>query len=245
MSSKDLSLTELIRKRKGLILRVFHKNNPTKQLEGPNGITSYTAYLAMQAYQGSISCISDVPVCPSVLYSDIATYDGSVGGFVLNANTTILACQTLIIPTGISFAITDGRTLTNLGTINIAGFFFNTGTIINAGTFISNGTTNNTVNSVFRNTGSIQITGTGFFANTDATSTLFNTGRIVNNNFGNFTNGGTIYNYQGGAITNNGSFIIISGQKVYNPTSSGSPCGVGILNGSAPITATGNNCPPS
>lgn len=244
MSSKDLSHSELIRKRKGLVLRVFKKNNPAKQLEGPNGITSHATYLAMQAYQGSITNLPDVPGCPSVLYSDIATDNREVGAFVLNENTTILACQTLIIPSGINFAVATGKTLINLGTIQIdaVGIFFNTGTIDNAGTFLVNGTTNNTESSVFRNTGSIQIT--GFFGNTDFTSNLFNTGTIINNTSGNFNNGGRIYNYDGGRITNNGVFNNFSRGNIYNSITLGS-CGVGTLDGTYPIDATGTDCPPS
>jgi hypothetical protein len=245
------------------VLRVFHENNPTKQLEGCNGITSHATYLAMQAYQGSFSCAVDVPVCPSILYTDISTYDPVNDAYFLNADTTILACQTLIIPNGVPFCILGGRTLTNLGTIQIdvTGSCLSAGTINNAGTFLSYGTTNNTGNSIFRNTGFLQIF--GVFQITDSTSSLFNTGSIQNNNFGfltnggniyntgsilnnnsgTFTNDGNIYNSQGGIITNNAFYNYISGD-VYNPPIVGSLCGIGIFDGTSPITPTSDGCPP-
>ena len=72
--------------------------------------------------------VSYPPICPSIALADIATY-GIYGignyGWLLNGNTSILACQTLDIPQG-EILLPNHYTLTNNGTINLRGVLRNT-----------------------------------------------------------------------------------------------------------------------
>jgi hypothetical protein len=85
-----------------------------------------------------------VPFCPPISLSTIATADPNpkVNNWILNADTTILACQTLIIPSRETFTIPGNLTLTNNGTILVQGtrgFIDDYGTIINNQTIEVNG----------------------------------------------------------------------------------------------------------
>jgi hypothetical protein len=109
--------------------------------------------------------------------------------------------------------------------------------------FISSGAT-------FTNNGRIDnepyyITNRGTFVNTSfgtllAKNTIYNTGTLTNN--GILTNTTQIYNSYGGTITNNGTYSG-SGGQIFNGDGSGA-CGTGTLNGTSPLTATGNTCQP-
>lgn len=177
------------------------------------------------------------PVCPSIAIEDIATYNGSF--WVLNNNTTILACQTLTINFGIFVVVPSGLTLTNNGTIlnNYILSDFYGGAITNNGTITNNGATGGLINisNLFINNGIINILDNNTFRNfsangeTDVTitnngninimlgGTLSNEGALINNyNGGNINNSGTLNNEEaninnaGGTITNySGGTIIV------------------------------------
>jgi hypothetical protein len=177
------------------------------------------------------------PVCPSITITDIATYDGSF--WVLNNNTTILACQTLTIDLGTLLVVPPGLTLINNGTIvnnYIFGNFYG-GAITNNGTIANYGNGGGLINisNLFINNGIINVLNNSTFANSpgsgesDVTITnngninialggiLSNTNTLINNySGGNINNRGTIENDQaninnaGGTITNYSGGTIIS-----------------------------------
>jgi len=141
------------------------------------------------------------PVCPSITLADIATYGsydiyGSLG-WLLNGNTTILACQTLEIPAGQTF-LPNHFTLTNNGTINVKG------TIRNAQDTLGN-------NNITINNGTINIFSTGTIVAVDTGSIITNNGIV--NNYGDFLcqTSGVINNTAGGRINNYSAFSVSSG----------------------------------
>ena len=184
------------------------------------------------------------PVCPSITIADIATYDGSF--WVLNNNTTILACQTLTIDLATLLVVPTGLTLTNNGTIvnNYGLLVFYGGAITNNGTITTNNTGEEGIepligndSNLFINNGTINVLNGTFFVNVpqsggnDVTITnngninialggiLQNEGVLINYSGGNINNRGIINN-QGGTITNNTGGTIINWPVVpiYNNT---------------------------
>jgi hypothetical protein len=182
------------------------------------------------------------PVCPSISLADIATLVGTT--YTLNANTTILACQTIIIPAGYELVVPNGFTLTNYGRINNQGTIAINGTIINYYILYNNGGSIfcNSAGNIINNNGSIIYNGSGTIFT--VLGAIYNNGGVIYN-IGTFnTNStGVIYNYNNGTISNDNSFNITGGANLYNADGS-STCGTGILNGNFPPTATGTNCPP-
>ena len=162
--------------------------------------------------------------CPSITLSDIATLVSTT--YTLNANTTILACQTLEILAGYSLN-TGANRLKNYGTINIVA----TSSLLassSPSSFIEN-----------MNMGRINIQLSGVLA-TLTQGTIKNQGIIINNGTL-WNNNSTIYNYNNGVITNNLTYR--NEGDLFNADGSGL-CGIGILNGTSPITETGITCPP-
>ncbi len=195
---------------------------------------------AYNYYYPKISVIypKNESVCPSISLDDIATLVGAT--YTLNANTTLLACQTILIPAGYSFTIPGGLTLTNYGRINNKGTINVDANIINYYILYNNG-------GYINNMGGTITNNSGGIIYNDIDSTFTNTISFYNNggliyNEGYFSNlfSGNIYNYNNGTITNNNTFV---GSNLYNADGS-STCGTGILNGTLPPTATGTNCPP-
>jgi len=182
------------------------------------------------------------PVCPSISLGDIATLVGNI--YILNMNATILACQTLLIPTGYVLVVLNGFTLTNYGRINNQGTIAINGTIINYYILYNNGGSIfcNSAGNIINNNGSIIYNGSGTIFT--VLGAIYNNGGVIYN-IGTFnTNStGVIYNYNNGTISNDNSFNITGGANLYNADGS-STCGTGILNGNFPPTATGTNCPP-
>ena len=198
---------------------------------------------AFNYYYPKISVINpkneSEPVCPSISLGDIATLVGTT--YTLNANTTILACQTIIIPAGYELVVPSGFTLTNYGRINNQGTIDISGTIINYYILYNNNGSIYCTGNIINNNGSIIYNGSG--SNFDVVGAIFNNGGVIYN-IGTFTNvTAVIYNYNNGTITNDNSFNFIAGATLYNADGS-STCGTGILNGTFPPTATGTNCPP-
>jgi len=131
-------------------------------------------------------CYTPTPVCPSITLADIATFNGT--NWLLNGDTTILACQTLEIPVGQELQ-TNHYTLTNNGTINVRGNLRN-----------AQDTDGN--NSVTINNGTINIFSTGAIVAVDSGSIITNNGIV--NNYGDFfcQTYGVINNNAGGIINN-------------------------------------------
>jgi hypothetical protein len=110
--------------------------------------------------------------CPTVTLTDIATYqfDGEgIQVYVLNADTTILPCQTLVIDSDIFLAllVPTGLTLTNNGTIR---FLNGVLVAVDGGSITNNGAlilTNTTFiaqfSSSFANTGTVDVRGNSNF----------------------------------------------------------------------------------
>ena len=205
-------------------------------------------------------CVSVAPViCPSITLSNIATFDGDY--WHLNNDVTILECQTLEISSefvlaknmykfinygsiiinsnsDINETINYGSIINN-SSLSISGYnCINNGSIINNNGLYINGTITN--NGTIKNDSTLLIFETlinnGIVTNN---GTLKNTGTITNNNI--FTNNGTIYNYNNGTVTNNGTY---TENDTLNNADGTSTCGTGTLNGTIPLTATGNVCPP-
>jgi len=138
-------------------------------------------------------CVFNQPIpapCPSITLANIATFNGT--NWLLNQDTTILACQTLEIPAGQELQ-TNHFTLTNNGTINVRG------TIRNAQDTGGN-------NSVTINNGTINIFSTGTIVAVDIGSIITNNGIV--NNYGDFycQTYGVINNNSGGRINNYSAF---------------------------------------
>jgi len=135
-------------------------------------------------------CYPECYVCPSITLEDIATFNGT--NWLLNQDTTILACQTLEIPAGQELQ-TNHFTLTNNGTINLRG------TIRNAQDTSGN-------NSITINNGTINIFSTGTIVAVDGGSIFTNNGVV--NNYGDFycQTYGVINNNAGGRINNYSAF---------------------------------------
>jgi hypothetical protein len=119
--------------------------------------------------------------------------------YTLHANTTILACQTLLIPAGYVLVVPSGFTLTNYGRINNKGTITNNGTITNVSSsspYVFGGI-------IYNNGGTIK-----------------NEGTFINGNP--LLPGGIIYNY------NNANGSSTCGTGILNgslpPTATGTSC---------------------
>ena len=138
--------------------------------------------------------VSYPPICPSIALADIATY-GIYGignyGWLLNGNTSILACQTLDIPQG-EILLPNHYTLTNNGTINLRGVLRNT-----------TEASGSTGDSITVNNGTINIFSNG----TIAVSVEFGDTAIFTNN-GVVNNSGDIFCQTSGVINNNSGGVI-------------------------------------
>jgi len=140
-------------------------------------------------------CVFNQPIpppCPSITLTNIATTNDGGINWLLNVNTTILACQTLEIPVNQELQ-TNHFTLTNNGTINVRG------TIRNAQDTGGN-------NSITINNGTINIFSTGTIVAVDGGSIITNNGII--NNYGDLycQTYGIINNNAGGQINNYSAF---------------------------------------
>jgi|LauGreDrversion4_2_1035121.scaffolds.fasta_scaffold29740_6 hypothetical protein len=192
MSNKDKSYSSINKILRSQFLANFHLQNPSKQLEGPRGVTPSSTLTEMKQYQGVLISSVFVDLCDSL--SDIATSsDGIV--WTLNANTTISSCltipsgSTLIINT-LSLTISVSGIITNNGTIQVQGIYSDNGAT--DGSIINNGTlTNNGLITILASAGTFSTSGT-----------FINNGTFTNNwysyNFGITTNNGTINNVGSG-----------------------------------------------
>jgi flagellar basal body rod protein FlgF len=160
--------------------------------------------------------------CPVISLSTIATTTDHIN-WVLIKDTTIVSCQTLLIPSGQTLEINSGVTLFNYGTITSYGTITNNGTFrteiggqINNYGSIENTTTEFKVFGTFTNYGNFTNTSLGTFNNDNTT------GHVVNTSTGTITNVGTFYIKAGdtldnyGTITNNGTFRTEIGGKINN-----------------------------
>jgi len=135
------------------------------------------------------------PICPSITLTDIATFNGI--NWLLNQDTTILACQTLEIPVGQELQ-TNHFTLTNNGTINVRGTIRNDqDTIGNNSITINNGTIN-----IFP-TGTIVVVRNLFISSSDS---IFTNNGVVNNYGDFFCQTYGVINNNAGSRINNYSF---------------------------------------
>lgn len=101
--------------------------------------------------------------CPVISLSTIATTTDHIN-WVLIKETTILSCQTLLIPSGQTLTINSGVTLFNYGTITSYGTITNNGTfrtesggkINNYGSITNDGTFRTESGGQMNNYGSIE-----------------------------------------------------------------------------------------
>ena len=166
-------------------------------------------------------CVFNQPIpapCPSITLANIATFNGT--NWLLNGNTTILACQTLEIPAGQELQ-TNHFTLTNNGTINVRGTIRN-----------DQDTPGN--NSVTINNGIINIFSTGTIVAVNVTvvisgSIITNNGII--NNYGDFfcQTYGIINNNAGGRINNYSAFSGTTGTGGFRLNFRGTFNNVGVF----------------
>jgi hypothetical protein len=192
MSNKDKSYSSINKILRSQFLANFHLQNPSKQLEGPRGVTPSSTLTEMNQYQGILISSVSVDLCDSL--SNIArSTDGII--WTLNANTSISSCltipsgSTLIINT-LSLTISVSGTITNNGTIQVQGVYSDNGAT--DGSIINNGTlTNNGLITILATAGAFTTNGT-----------FINNGTFTNNwysyNFGITTNNGIINNLGGG-----------------------------------------------
>jgi len=161
--------------------------------------------------------------CPVISLSTIATTTDHIN-WVLIKDTTILSCQTLLIPSGQTLTINSGVSLFNYGTITSYGTITNNGTfrteidgkMNNYGSITNNGTFRTERSGNINNYGSIENNTTDF----KVFGTFTNYGNFTNNNTGTFNNDttttGSIINESTGTITNSGTFYIKSGDTLDN-----------------------------
>jgi len=190
-----------------------------------SGQKCFPCYMTLGQYSnythnpnGYVPCLAPPP-CSSVTLADIATFDGI--NWLLNGDTTILACQTLEIPAGQELQ-TNHFTLTNNGTINVRG------TIRNAQDTGGN-------NSITINNGTINIFSTGTIVAVDGGSIFTNNGVV--NNYGDFycQTYGVINNNAGGRINNYSAFSGSTGGFRLNADGTFNNVGVFINNTGATI----------
>ena len=139
-----------------------------------------------------------------------------------------------------SGTISNYQTFLNSGTVTcVGGSIFNNFnstynyySFTNSATFNNYGGLTNTIGAIFT---------TSNILTNYAGSTITNNGTIINTDTIINVSGATVYNYNNGIITNNDTFT--NNGNVYSPTVDAG-CGVGTLNGTSPVTATGTNCPP-
>ena len=172
-------------------------------------------------------CVFNQPIpapCPSITLANIATFNGT--NWLLNQDTTILACQTLEIPAGQELQ-TNHFTLTNNGTINVRGTIRN-----------DQDTPGN--NSVTINNGIINIFSTGTIVAVDGGSIITNNGIV--NNYGDFfcQTFGIINNNTGGIINNYSAFSGGTGGFRLNFKGTFNNVGVFINNTGATINNANN-----
>lgn len=131
--------------------------------------------------------------CPQIILSDIATTTDYLN-WELKDNVVILACQTLIIPSGNTLVVTSLFTITNNGTITNDGTITNNGTLYNynSGTINNNGTIDNV----------------GILYN-------YNSGTITNN--GTFSSPSNLYNADGNSTCGSGIITGIVGYSTGCP----------------------------
>jgi len=190
-----------------------------------SGQKCFPCYMTLGQYSnythnpnGYVPCLAPPP-CSSVTLADIATFDGI--NWLLNGDTTILACQTLEIPAGQELQ-TNHFTLTNNGTINVRG------TIRNAQDTGGN-------NSITINNGTINIFSTGTIVAVDGGSIFTNNGVV--NNYGDFycQTYGVINNNAGGRINNYSAFSGSTGGFRLNADGTFNNVGIFINNTGATI----------
>jgi len=189
-----------------------------------SGQKCFPCYMTLGQYSnythnpnGYVPCLAPPP-CSSVTLADIATFDGI--NWLLNGDTTILACQTLEIPAGQELQ-TNHFTLTNNGTINVRGTIRN-----------DQDTPGN--NSVTINNGIINIFSTGTIVAVNVTvvisgSIITNNGII--NNYGDFfcQTYGIINNNAGGRINNYSAFSGTTGTGGFRLNFRGTFNNVGVF----------------
>jgi len=180
----------------------------------PNKIISETTN------NGTCTALCHDP-CPVISLSTIATTTDNIN-WVLTEDTTIVSCQTLLIPSGQTLVINSGDNLFNYGTITSYGTITNNGTFRteNGGQMNNYGTITN--NNTFRTESSGNINNYGSIENNTSDFKVFgtftnyynfsNTGTFNNDN----TTTGSIINKSTGTITNSGTFFIKSGDTLDN-----------------------------
>jgi hypothetical protein len=177
----------------------------------PNNIISETTN------SGTCSGLCRDP-CPVISLSTIATTTDHIN-WVLIKDTTILSCQTLLIPSGQTLTINSGVFLFNYGTITSYGTITNNGTfrIENLGNFTNNGTITNDYRvqtiGTFTNNGIFNNNSTGVI-NNDSDN---DTGTIINNSIGEIDSKGLFYIRTGSVKSVNYGIINISGASVNTP----------------------------
>jgi hypothetical protein len=145
------------------------------------------------------------PACPSISVADIATSTPGIT-WSLNGDTTILGCQTLVIPAGYLLLL-NGHTLTNNGEVTIA---VDGNLIVEIGDVL----TNNGTMTNYSDGGGIGFPGLYVYG-----GALNNYGSINNMVGSDFTvnTAGAVYNYPGGTITNSGFIqLYFSSTTLYN-----------------------------
>jgi len=258
MATKDKTYTGINKILRARYLANFHLQNPSKQIEGPRGITPSSTLSEMKQYLGALettttTSTSSTPtiVCGSIDISTVATY--YQGDWIFSTSFTIDACQSITIPTGKYAIISAECTITNNGTFTYStgngGQFEIRGIFINNGTFNNNGYQVN-IHKSFTNSGIVNIIVDSFITmwNYTFASKFYNSGTV--NNSGSFTVGlyGSTYNsifysYAGGQFNNIGSLTITS-PAIFN-NANGGACGTATLTNTGTITgAIGTACPP-
>jgi hypothetical protein len=187
-------------------------------IQKKNGFRTSKSVLNAEQYNSSVLVAQNLGVaapgvpCPSITLADIATYDAGMSLWIINADTTILECQTLTIPNTYTFFI-NSATLTNNGTIVIefGGIIGCNNTFTNNGTFNNNGAFYSFTDGIINNNETI---------NNNGSFSTYDGG--MNNNNGTINNNGAFYSFTDGiinnneTINNNGSFYIATNGNVNN-----------------------------
>jgi hypothetical protein len=162
MPTTDRSNTARTHYKMGQTVSAFRTLNPTRRLEGPQGMTPSSTLTSVHIgerpfIRDSVTiipcCSKETPECGPLNLSAISTLVDNT--YTMTTNATIPTCYTVTVPIGFAFVIPAEITLVVNGTFRVYGTLIVNGQLIN-----------NSFQSV--NVGEFRITPTGIFINNGA-----------------------------------------------------------------------------
>jgi hypothetical protein len=160
MPTTDRSNTARTHYKMGQTVSAFRSLNPTRRLEGPQGMTPSSTLTSVHIGERPFirDSVTVIPCChEDTIPFNLATITTLVGTtYTVFANATIPVGNILTIPAGFTFIIPDGVTLTVNGTLRVNGTLVVNGTLIN-NSFNTTDAANAEINGTFVNNGAATI----------------------------------------------------------------------------------------